>query len=93
MDKTNRNAFDAFNFDWREQIERRHKEEWDNNHWQCNAFLDVNDKHPALFGDAILLRDDDGMGFALGLARWRGEYVRITIERVPAPDKRLWSVK
>jgi hypothetical protein len=50
------------------------------------CYLDVDDKHPALFGDAILPRDDDGMGFALGLEELRGKWVRITIEVVPSPE-------
>lgn len=54
------------------------------------AYLDVNHRHSELFGDCILLRDDDGMGFALGLDSLIGKHVQITIEELPTHDKRLW---
>jgi hypothetical protein len=45
------------------------------------CFLDMNDRHPELFGDCILPRDDDGMGFDLSfLDEWKGKEVIITIE-------------
>lgn len=50
-----------------------------------HAYLDVNDQNPDLWGDAILLRDDDGMGFALGLEKLRGKFVKITIEEAEPP--------
>jgi len=56
------------------------------------GFLDTNQKNPDLFGDAILIRDDDGIGFALELKDWRGEWVRITIERIAPPYPRIWSL-
>lgn len=34
-------------------------------HITC-GFLDINDRHPELYGDCILLRDFDGIGFSLG---------------------------
>ena len=46
------------------------------------GWLDVNDHHPELYGEAILLRDLDGVGFALGLKTLQGKYVRVTIETV-----------
>ncbi len=50
------------------------------------GWLDVDDRHPGLFGEAILLRDDDGMGFALQLDQFKGKYVRVVIEVVePQP--------
>lgn len=67
---------------------------WRDGKYITEGFLDVDDKHPALFGEAILLRDDDGMGFALDLSAYRGHYVRITIEPLPTPldSPRLWMV-
>ena len=57
----------------------------------AQGYLDVNDRHPELFGDCILLRDDDAMGFALCLEPLIGKHVRITIEEVPAHGlRRLW---
>ena len=47
---------------------------------QFSGWLDVNTKHPELLGDAILMRDDDGMGFALELNAFRGKLVKVTIE-------------
>lgn len=79
--------------DLKARMEADAQRDWDANHWSTHAFLDVDDRHPALFGDAILLRDDDGMGFALSLERWRGEHVKITIERVADDSKRLWPVQ
>jgi hypothetical protein len=54
------------------------------------GFLDTDDKHPALYGECILLRDDDGMGFALGLSDLIGKEVEITIRVLPVQRKRLW---
>lgn len=54
-------------FNWEALAQRLTKKAWNTNHWETHGYLDVNDTHPALFGDAILLRDDDGMGFALHL--------------------------
>ena len=63
------------------------------NRYVTEAWLDVREDHPALYGDVLLLRDDDGMGFALHLDHWRGAHVRITIERVrPKTERRLWPV-
>lgn len=72
------------------EMTNRSNEQYEKNRWETHAFLDVDDKHPRLFGEAILLRDDDGMGFALNLERWRGEHVKIAIERVPTEKKRFW---
>ena len=62
--------------------------------WTAAGFLDANDRHPELYGDCILLRDDDGIGFALldGLKPLLGTHVRITIEEMPNPigDSRSW---
>ncbi len=55
-----------------------------------HGYLDVNERHPELYGDCILLRDDDGMGFALDLNDFVGKHIRITIEEVPSHDRRLW---
>ncbi len=49
------------------------------------CFLDTDDRHPALLGECILPRDDDGMGYALNLQRFRGKHVRITVEELPMP--------
>lgn len=51
------------------------------------CWLDVDHDHPKLFGEAILPRDDDGMGFALDLDSLKGKYVRITIEVVEEDRK------
>ena len=48
------------------------------------CILDSDDKHPALYGECILPRDDDGLGFALDLQPLVGKRVRITIEEEPA---------
>jgi len=56
------------------------------------CFLDVDDKHPRLFGECILPRDDDGMGFALGLQKFLGKKVLITIEEIE-PNLRASSGK
>lgn len=50
------------------------------------CYLDVNEGHPALYGEAILPRDDDGMGFSLGLRQLKGKWVKITIEAMPVPE-------
>lgn len=76
--------------DIKARMDQREREAWDANEYRTHAFLDVDEKHPALFGDAILLRDDDGMGFALQLERWRGQFVEITIRRVPTTQTCLW---
>lgn len=59
--------------------------------YEATGFLDVDERHPALFGEAILLRDDDGMGFDLGLAAFIGKEVKITIEVLPEQRKRYWG--
>ncbi len=69
--------------------------------WTATAYLDVNDRHPELYGDCILLRDDDGMGFSLCddvdgkpfiLKGLIGKNVRISIEEIPPYDKgRYWK--
>lgn len=52
------------------------------------GWLDVNAKNPDLYGEAILLRDDDGMGFALGLKSFTQKFVQVTIEVVePQPER------
>lgn len=58
-----------------------------------HAYLDVNERHAELFGDCLLLRDDDGMGFALCLEKLVGKYVEVTIKPIPEPDgyKRYWK--
>ena len=53
--------------------------------WQAKGYLDCDDHHPALLGDCIMLRDDDGMGFALELDQLKGRYVKVTIEAVFDP--------
>lgn len=60
--------------------------------WSTCAYLDVNERHPELWGDCILLRDDDAMGFGFGpeLKAFIGKHVRITIEEAPSHDHRLW---
>jgi len=58
--------------------------------WTAQGYLDSDENHPALFGDCILLRDDDGMGFALNLQALIGKHVRITIEETPSHDLRIW---
>ena len=44
------------------------------------GWLEVNDRHPELLGDCIILRDEDGIGFCLPLEALVGKYVIITIE-------------
>lgn len=51
------------------------------------GYLDFNDKNPELFGDAILLRDDDGIGFYLGLESLKGKYVKIIITPIDEPEE------
>lgn len=58
---------------------------------ETHGWLDSNDRNPDLFGDAILLRDDDGIGFALNLEKHRGKHVKITIEEVPTDDPCYWA--
>jgi hypothetical protein len=61
--------------------------------YSTHGYLDVNDRHRELFGDCILLRDDDSMGFALQLGDLVGKYVKITIEEIQAPEHspRQWK--
>lgn len=47
---------------------------------QFTCIFDVDDRHPALYGQCILPRDDDGTGFALNLEPFKGKRVMITIE-------------
>lgn len=82
--------FDAVAFDWKRALAEKAERALAENRYQVEAWLDVNDRHPELFGDAILLRDDDGMGFALDLTAWRGKHVRVTIEEVPTTQECLW---
>lgn len=53
------------------------------------CWLDSDDKHPGLFGECILPRDDDGMGFALDLTDLRRKYVEITIKELPQPTEKV----
>lgn len=55
-----------------------------------SGWLDISTRNPDLFGEAILLRDSDGMGFALDLDQLRGKFVRITIEEQEDSEVPLW---
>jgi len=51
---------------------------------QTRGYLDVVS---SILEDAIIIRDDDGMGLAVGkkLLPLRGKYILLTVEELPAP--------
>lgn len=68
--------------------------------WETHGYLDVRNQDgnndAGFWGDAILIRDNDGMGFGLlasGLDAIVGKHVRITIEEVPAHDLRSFPTE
>ncbi len=58
---------------------------------EFTCWLDSDENHPALYGECILPRDDDAMGFALNLKPFVGKYMKITIEVEPEQPPCYWN--